>query len=102
MIQKLKTRWNITSHLQLVLVLLTFSVTGTTTLIVRKFIFQYIGITAETDLWIKIPLYIMIIFPLYQGLFPLIGALFGQFRFAWEFEKKMLTRFRFKKQYSKE
>ncbi len=97
MIQKLKERWNITSHLQLVLVLLTFSVTGTSTLIVRKFIFQFIGITSETDLWIKVFLYILIIFPVYQGLFLLIGALFGQFRFAWEFEKKMFTRFRFKK-----
>lgn len=102
MLQKLKDRWNITSHLQLVLVLLTFSVTGTTTLIVRKFIFQFIGITAETDLWIKVPLYILVIFPVYQGLFLLIGAMFGQFRFAWEFEKKMLTRFRFKRQSHKE
>jgi hypothetical protein len=92
-ISKLKSRWNITSHSQLVLILLTFSVTGTTTLYVRKFIFQWIGITTETDLWIKIPLYILIIFPVYQCLFLLIGALFGQFRFAWEFEKKMFSRF---------
>jgi hypothetical protein len=92
-ITKLKSRWNINSHSQFILVLLTFSVTGTTTLYARKLIFQWIGITAETDIWIKIPLYILIIFPVYQLLFLLIGALFGQFQFAWEFEKKMFSRF---------
>jgi hypothetical protein len=34
-----------------------------------------------------------LIFPLYQVLLVLIGALFGQFSFFWGFEKKMLRRF---------
>jgi hypothetical protein len=93
MINKLKARWNITSHWQLVFVLLTFSVTGSTTLIVRKFIFELIGITPDTSLWLKFPMYILVIFPIYQALFLIIGFLFGQFRFAWEFEKKMFSRF---------
>jgi hypothetical protein len=39
------------------------------------------------------PLRIGLIFPLYQVLLVLIGALFGQFNFFWGFEKKMLRRF---------
>jgi hypothetical protein len=94
---KLKKRWNITSYYQLVLVLLVFSITGSTTLYMRKLIFGWIGISGETSLWISVPLYVLIIFPVYQILFLLVGALLGQFRFAWEFEKKMLSRFRCRK-----
>lgn len=97
MINRLKTKWNITSNRQLLVILFIFSITGSTTLYVRKFIFEWIGISADTSLWLKIPLYLLVIFPAYQVLFLLFGALFGQFRFAWEFEKKMLSRFRFRK-----
>ncbi|MGA0828911.1 MAG: DUF6787 family protein, partial [Flavobacteriaceae bacterium] len=38
------------------------------------------------------PLRIGLIFPLYQLLLVFFGALFGQFRFFWNFEKKMLRR----------
>lgn len=81
----------------MVLILLVFSITGSATLYVRRFIFDWIGITGDTSLWLRIPLYILIIFPIYQVLFLIFGALLGQFRFAWEFEKKMLSRFRCRK-----
>ncbi len=93
---RLKQKWNITSNYQFVVILLVFSITGSTTLVMRKLIFEWIGITAETSLLAIIPLYILIIFPVYQVLFLLIGALLGQFRFVWEFEKKMLSRFNFR------
>jgi len=97
MIKKLQKRWNIQSSWQLILVLATFSTTGFTTLYMRRIIFDWIGITAETGIWIKIPFYILVIFPTYQILFLLIGSLFGQFRFAWKFEKRMFSRFRLKR-----
>lgn len=97
MLNRLKKRWNIKSNFQLVLILLVFSVSGSATLVVRKAVFQWIGITGDTTLWITIPLYLLIIFPAYQILFLIIGTLFGQFRFAWEFEKKVFSRFIFKK-----
>lgn len=97
MLKKLKQRWNIKSNVQLVLIFLAFSLTGSATLYVRKVAFDWIGITPDTSLWLKISLYILIIFPSYQLLFLMIGTLFGQFRFAWEFEKKMFSRFRVKK-----
>ena len=97
MVRKLKTKWNIKSNIQLLLILIIFSVTGSAALMVRKAVFEWIGITADTSLWIKLPLYVLIIVPAYQVLFLVIGTLFGQFRFAWEFEKRFLMRFKFKK-----
>jgi hypothetical protein len=38
------------------------------------------------------PLRIIIIFPIYQLTLPLVGFLFGQFKFFWKFEKKFLRR----------
>lgn len=97
MLEKLKQRWNINSNFQLVIILIVFSVTGSLTLYARKGVFYLLGITANTSLWIKVPLYFLIIIPAYQILLLLVGTLFGQFRFAWEFEKKILSRFKFKK-----
>jgi len=95
MLQKLKNRWQIESNFQLILILITFSVTGSLTLLVRRPIFEYLDIDATTSLWIKIPLSILIITPSYQVLLIIVGSLLGQFKFFWAFEKKMLNRFRF-------
>jgi hypothetical protein len=97
MLKRLKEKWNIKSNLQLVWVLIIFSVTGSATLFVRKAVFGWLGINGDTSLWLKVPLYLLIIVPSYQVLFLIIGTLFGQFRFAWEFEKKVFSRFKFKK-----
>ena len=97
MLKRIKEKWNIKSNFQLVLILIIFSVTGSAALVVRRAVFEWIGINGDTSLWIKIPLYILIIFPAYQILFLVIGTLFGQFRFAWEFEKKVFSRFKLKK-----
>jgi hypothetical protein len=43
---------------------------------------------------IAIPIRLIIIFPIYQILLVLIGSIFGQFRFFWKFEKKILKRMR--------
>lgn len=93
----LKKRWNIESNFQLVIILGVFAITGSSSLYVRKGIFYLLGITAGTSLLIKVPMYIIIIFPAYQILFLIIGTLFGQFKFVWEFEKKVFSRLKFKK-----
>ncbi len=97
MFKKFKTRWNIKSNFQLLLVIFIFSLTGSTSLIVRKAVFEWIGITSETSLWIKFPLYVLVLFPAYQILFLVFGTMFGQFKFAWEFEKKVFSRFKLRK-----
>lgn len=92
MVRRLKKRWNINSNLQLILIIIVFALTGMATLWVRKAIWPHLGIAPETAIWIKIPLYILVIFPVYQVLQLVIAFIFGQFRFFWEFEKKMLRR----------
>jgi len=97
MLQKLKNRWQIENNYQLFLILLTFSVTGSLSVMVRRPIFEYLGIDATTSLWLKIPMSILIITPSYQVLLIIVGSILGQFKFFWAFEKKMLSRFRFRK-----
>jgi hypothetical protein len=91
MFERFKKKWNIESNFQLVVILIVFAITGTSTLYVRKGIFFLLGITDETQLWLRITLYILIIFPAYNVMLLIVGFLFGQFKFAWEFEKKMFN-----------
>jgi protoporphyrin/coproporphyrin ferrochelatase len=100
MIKKFKAKWNIVSNWQVLIILLVFSVTGSAALVVRKLVFGWIGITPDTALWIKIPLYILILFPAYQILLLIIGGAMGQFRFFFEFQKKSLRIFNRKWQQS--
>lgn len=93
MFEKFKDRWNIASNWQLTIIFLVFSVTGSAAVMVRRFVFELIGITSETSMWIKVPLYILILFPAYQILLVIIGTVFGQFNFFYEFQKKSLGRF---------
>jgi hypothetical protein len=86
-----KQRWNITSNWQVFVILVAFAVTGSTSALVSKPILESIGVTKETvSGWLYYPLYIIIIFPVYQILLVSFGFIFGQFKFFWAFEKKML------------
>lgn len=90
---KLKQRWNITSNWQLIIIFIVFAITGSTAAYISKPITNALGITKESmSLWLYWPLRLLLIFPLYQVLLVLIGSLFGQFSFFWEFVKKMLYR----------
>ncbi len=95
--KKLKEKWGITSNFQLIIILIVFSVTGSLAVWVAKPILELVGLdkSAVTPcvFW---PIRIAIIFPIYQVMIVFIGALFGQFKFFWAFEKKMLVRLGFK------
>jgi len=91
--EKLKKRWGIDTNWQVMVILLVFSVTGYTSLLIAKPALTLVGLTQETtNPWIYRPLRILLIFPIYQVLIVLFGWLFGQFKFFWNFEKKMLRR----------
>ena len=95
--KKLKEKWRITSNFQLVIILIVFSVTGSIAVWIAKPILDFIGIDKSTiSPWIFWSIRIAIIFPTYQVLIVIVGALFGQFTFFWNFEKKMLARLGFK------
>ena len=92
-----KEKWGITSNFQLVIILLVFSITGSVAVWVAKPVLDLVGLDKEAlSPWVFWPIRIFIIFPIYQVLIVLIGAIFGQFKFFWAFEKKMLVRLGFK------
>ncbi len=84
-----KERWNIKSNWQVVVILVVFAVTGSTAAYLSKPILSLLGIP-KSNPWIYYPLYVILIFPVYQVLLVSYGFIFGQFRFFWAFEKKML------------
>ena len=98
MMRKLKQKWNIKSNFHLFVIFFVFAITGTLALWVAKPLLSLLNIEQELlPAWVFWPLRIFVIFPIYQILIVFIGALFGQFKFFWEFEKKILLRLGFKK-----
>ena len=96
--KRLKEKWGITSNFQFIIILIVFSVTGTLAVWVAKPILELVGLDkSAVTAWIYWPIRIAIIFPIYQVMIVVIGALFGQFKFFWAFEKKMLVRLGFKR-----
>ena len=63
---------------------------------IAKPILDFIGLdkTAVSG-WVFWPIRILIVFPIYQVLIVVIGTLFGQYAFFWNFAKKMLGYFGF-------
>ena len=94
---RIKKKWGITSNYQIMVILLVFSITGSIAVVITNPVLKLIGLDKYLlSPWIFWPIRIFIIFPIYQVLIVVIGALFGQFKFFWAFEKKMLVRFGFK------
>jgi len=91
--EKLKKRWGIDSNFQIIVIFIVFAVTGSTAAKLAAPITEFIGLGRDTtDTWIYWTARILLIFPIYQVLLVAFGWLFGQFRFFWNFEKKMLNR----------
>ena len=90
---RLKERWGITSNWQMVVIFIVFGITGSTAAKIAGPITEMIGIDSETTAgYIYWPVRILLIFPIYQVLLVAFGWLFGQYKFFWTFEKKMLRR----------
>ncbi|MFS4468406.1 DUF6787 family protein [Maribacter sp. 2210JD10-5] len=96
--EKLKERWGITNNFQLLVIFIVFAITGSSSVFVAKPFLNLIGLQLDNfpDTWWRGLLYwtlrILLIFPFYQILLVIFGWLFGQFKFFWAFEKKMLSR----------
>jgi hypothetical protein len=88
--RELKQRWGLTSNFQLTLIIIVFAITGSASAWLSKPFCLWLGITKEDlGFWFT-PIRLILIFPIYQVLLVAIGFLFGQFKFFWAFEKKML------------
>ena len=96
--KKLEKKWILDYRWEMIRVFLVFAITGSSSLLIGRPIIKFIGITKENLnpilYWI---LFIIIGLIFYQILLLSFGWLFGQFKFFWEFEKKMLKRFGLKR-----
>ena len=77
---------------QLIIIFIVFGITGSLSVVLGKYVL--INIFGESFMkndyyWL---LRLILIFPIYQVLLIIIGALFGQFRYFWEIEKKILIK----------
>ncbi len=91
MLEKLKQRWKVTGT-QLFLILCVFAITGTTTAYISKAITAWLGLTTESPLWQRAGLRAIVLIFGYQVIILLVSIPFGQFRFFWNYEKKILRR----------
>lgn len=96
--KKLENKWILDYKWEMIRVFMVFAITGSSSVFVGRPIIELIGITKENLnpvlYWI---LFIIIGLIFYQILLVTFGWLFGQFKFFWEFEKKMLRRFGLKR-----
>lgn len=96
--KKLEKKWHINYKWEMISIFLGFAFTGSSSVFIGRPILKLIGITKENlNIFLYWILYIVIGFIFYQILLVFIGWVFGQFRFFWNFEKKMLSRLGFKR-----
>lgn len=91
--EKLKERWGIEQNWEIIVILIVFAITGSTASYIGKPILNYLNITTESfgsfGYWVT---RIILLFIMYQFMLVFFGWLFGQYKFFWNFEKKMLRR----------
>ncbi|MPR33633.1 DUF6787 family protein [Salmonirosea aquatica] len=90
--QKLKERWNVKSGWDVAVILLVFACTGFSILYLKRFLYDFIGLDAQSPGWLRWLVALGIVLPLYQVVLLLWGWLFGKFAFFWAFEKRMVAR----------
>lgn len=91
--KKLETRWILEYRWEMIRVFIIFAITGSSSVFVGKPVMAVMGITKDSlnpaMYWI---LYIFVGLIFYQVLLVGFAWLLGQFRFFWNFEKKILGR----------
>ena len=96
--KKLENKWVTEYRWEMIRIFIVFAITGSTSAYIGRPIIKFLGITKENlnpfVYWI---LYIIIGLIFYQLLLVFFGWAFGQFKFFWEFEKKMFRRMGFKR-----
>ncbi|MDX1937324.1 MAG: DUF6787 family protein [Flavihumibacter sp.] len=89
MFKRLQQKWKVNGW-QLFLILCVFAITGTTTAWISKSITAWVGLTPQSPLLYRAGLRILVLLFGYQVIILLVSIPFGQFRFFWNYEKKIL------------
>ena len=85
---KLEKRWGV-STFQVFIILVVFACTGFSVMFLKKPLLGWLGAEDSTLATI---IYYVLIFPIYNIILLFYGFVFGQFRFFWDFEKRMFSR----------
>lgn len=91
--RKLANKWPVEQRWEMIAIFIVFAITGSISGKLAGPLTELIGLQkGAVSGWIFWTVRILLIFPIYQVLLVFFGWLFGQFRFFWNFEKKMLKR----------
>jgi len=98
MITKFKTKYGIKSNYQLIVIFIVFGITGSTAAFLSDPLMEFINIKkSDLNFFIYWSIRLLIITFVYQIILFVVAFVFGEFKFFWNFEKKMLKRIGFKK-----
>ena len=92
MIQKVLKIFKVNSISRLIIIFIVFAITGSLSVILGEYVlllFFSDDVVKGFFYWV---IRILIIFPLYQILLIIIGSVFGEFKYFWSIEKKILKR----------
>jgi len=91
--KKLKEKWGIKSNFQLVIILIVFAITGSTSAAISGPTIDFLFGEIDMSGFLKFILQLVIIMPIYQVLLLFFGFVFFQFNFFLNFVKKFLKLF---------
>ncbi len=89
--QRLGQRWGV-SPSRVLVILLVFACTGFTVMFLKKPLVAWASGSDGQQPLVFTVVYYLLILPFYNLILLLYGALFGQFRFFWEFERRFFKR----------
>ena len=98
MITKFKTKYGIKSNYQLIVIFIVFGITGSTAAFLSDPLMEFINIKkSDLNFFIYWSIRLLIITFVYQIILLVVAFVFGEFKFFWNFEKKILKRIGLKK-----
>ncbi len=91
MVKRLKEKWGIRRNIDIILILICFSLAGSSVILIKDYYFQLLGFTIQSPFWIRAIAYSLFIFPAYQLMLLGYGLVLGQFQFFLAKEKALLS-----------
>lgn len=88
---KLKSRWGITSNYQLVVIFIVFAINGSLSAKISSFLLGEFGMTkVNTNVVLYYIILLVLVLPLYPFMLMFFGWIFGQSKFFTPFAKRMI------------
>lgn len=88
--EKLKRHWGISNSLQVLVILIVFAMAGFSTLCIHRQINTLLGIDHDSNFWLRLLVFLVLILPLYTAILYIYGIVLGQRKFFKKFIKAKL------------